>query len=147
MPSPTLLLRVAHFIGLALGIGGGTVKLALLLRCRSDRALLPAYFAVVRPITRLIILGMVLVTLSGIGWLLLGYPFSALLVVKLVLVAGVWVLGPVIDNVAEPRFRTLAPASGAAPSPEFLRAQSRYLTLEVAATGLFYVVLVLWVLG
>lgn len=147
MPSLTLLMRVAHFIGLALGIGGGTAKLVLLLRCRSDQALLPAYFAVVRPITRLIILGMVLVTLSGIGWLLLGYPFSTLLVVKLVLVAGVWVLGPVIDNVAEPRFRTLAPGPGTAPSTEFLRAQSRYLTLEVAATGLFYVVLVLWVLG
>jgi hypothetical protein len=48
------------------------------------------------------------------------------------------VLGPVIDNVAEPRFRRLAPAAGERPSPEFVAAERVYVALEVTATLLFY---------
>ena len=136
-------LSVAHLVGLALGLGAATVKLALLLRCRADRAFLPVYQEVARPITRQIVLGMILLTLSGVGWLFLGYPWTPLLVVKLVLVAAIWVLGPVIDNVAEPNFTALAPAPGSAASPAFLRAQGRYLALESLATSLFYVLVVL----
>jgi hypothetical protein len=105
------------------------------------------YLAVMRPITRLIILGMALATLSGIGWLLSGYELAPLLVAKLAMVGALWVLGPVIDNVAEPAFRKLAPAGGAAPSPAFLAAFRRYLLLEALATGLFYLIIVVWMLG
>ena len=140
------LLSVAHLVGLAVGVGAATVKLALLLRCMADSALVPAYLTVVRIITRQIILGLVLLTLSGIGWLLLGYPFTPLLIAKLLLVAALWVLGPVIDNVAEPQFRKLAPAPGEPPSPPFVKARRLYLTLEVSATLLFYAITVLWVL-
>jgi hypothetical protein len=103
--------------------------------------------AVARPVTRLIILGLALLTLSGVGWLLLGYPFTTLLVVKLVLVAAIWVLGPLIDNVVEPKFRKLAPRSGESVSPEFVRIQQRYLLMEGLATGLFYVIVVMWVIA
>ena len=67
-------LSLAHLIGLALGVGCATAKLTLLVRCKADHAFVPAYVAVARPITRLIILGLALLTLSGVGWLLLGYP-------------------------------------------------------------------------
>jgi hypothetical protein len=90
---------------------------------------------------------MVLLTLSGIGWLLLGYPFSALLVVKLVLVAAIWVLGPYIDNVIEPEFRKLAPAAGEPISPAFTRIQKRHLRWDLTATLLFYVTIVIWARG
>lgn len=137
-------LSVAHLVGLALGVGAATVKLVLLLRCRTDAAFVTVYIQVARPITRHIILGMVLLTLSGIGWLLLGYPFTSLLIVKLVLVATIWALGPVIDNVVEPRFRKLAPQPGEAVSPAFTRIQRQYLALELFATLLFYVTIVIW---
>jgi hypothetical protein len=104
----TSLLPIAHLIGLALAVGSATVKLALLLKCRTDETFVPVFMKVARPITRFIILGLVLLTLSGIGWLLVGYPFTPLLVVKLVLVGIVWVLGPIIDNTAEPKFQKLA---------------------------------------
>jgi len=141
------LLTVTHLLGLALAVGAATVKVALLLRCRRDSAFLPVYLAVVRIITRFIILGMILLTLSGVGWLLIGYGFTPLLIVKLVLVGAVWVLGPVIDNVAEPAFRTLAPAAGQAASAAFLQARARYLALEFTATALFYVIVVIWILA
>jgi hypothetical protein len=140
------LLAFAHLIGLALGVGAATVKLALLFRCSADAAFVPVYAKVVRPVTTQIIIGQILMTLSGLGWLLVGHPFTPRLVVKLVLVAAVWVLGPMIDNAVEPGFLRLAPAAGESPSPAFVRIQRRYLTLEVLATGLFYLIIVIWVL-
>lgn len=140
------LLSFAHLIGMALGVGAATVKLVLLFKCNADVAFVPVYAKVARPMTKQIITGQILMTLSGIGWLLVGHPFTPRLVVKLVLVAAVWVLGPMIDNAVEPRFLQLAPASGESPSPAFVRTQRQYLTLEVLATGVFYLIIVIWVL-
>jgi hypothetical protein len=129
-----------------LGVGCATAKLTLLLRCKTDHSFLPVYIAAAKPVTRLIVLGLALLTLSGVGWLLLGYPFTPLLVVKLALVGAIWVLGPIIDNVVEPKFQMLAPRPGESASPAFIRIQRRYLLLEVTATGLFYVIVVMWML-
>jgi branched-subunit amino acid permease len=93
----------------------------------------------------IVLVTMVLLTLSGIGWLLLGYHFTPLLVVKIVLVAAIWMLGPLIDNVVEPRFQKLAPGPAGPRSPAFIRIQKQYLTLDVIATLLFYVIIVIWV--
>jgi len=139
-------LSLAHVIGLALGLGCATAKLALLARCRTDPAFVPTFIAVARPVTRLIILGLALATLSGVGWLLAGYPLARVLLVKLVLVGAIWVLGPVIDNVVEPKFVRLAPADGESASAAFVRIQRQYLWLETIATGLFYVVVAMWLL-
>ena len=97
-------------------------------------------------VTRQIILGLVVMTTSGIAFLILGYPITPRLVVKLILVGAIWIMGPIIDNVVEPRFQKLVPALGEPPSPAFGRIQKQYLALELAATGLFYVILVIWVL-
>ena len=147
MVSLSSLLTLLHLVGLALAVGAATVKVVLLLKSRADHAFVPIYLKVARPITRLIIGGLVLLTLSGVGWLLLGYPFTTLLIVKLIMVATVWVLGPVIDNVAEPRFKKLAPAPGEPASVDFVRAERQYLVLELAATLLFYVIILIWVGG
>lgn len=145
MISWSAFLSVVHLVGFALGAGSATVKLVLLLKCSADHAFVPAYSTVARLITRQIILGLVLLTLSGIGWLLLGYPLTPLLIVKIILVAAIWVLGPVIDNLVEPKFHKLAPAPGARPSPSFVRIHKQYLTLEFIATLLFYAIIVIWV--
>ena len=146
MMSWSSFLSLAHLLGLALGLGCATAKLTLLTRCRADPGFVPTYVAVARPVTRLIISGLAMVTLSGIGWLLIGYPLTRLLLVKLVLVGAIWVIGPVIDNVIEPKFVRLAPAAGEPSSPAFLRIQRQYLWLEATATGLIYVIVIMWVL-
>ena len=143
MLAPSLL-SVVHLIGLALGVGAATVKLVLLLQSRSNPALVPVFLSVVRPITKVIILGLVLLLASGIGWIAMGRPFTSTLVAKSVLVAALFILGPIIDNVVEPKYRAAAPRSGEAASAEFLRAQQRFLALEIAATGIFYVIVVAW---
>ena len=141
------LLSFAHLVGLALGVGSATVKLSLVLRCSADPGFLPTYMQVARPITRTIILGMILLTLSGLGWVLLGYPLTPRLIVKIAMVAALWVMGPVIDNVVEPRFRTLAGATGEARTLAFIRIQRQYLALEITATFLFYIIMIVWILG
>lgn len=146
MTSTWSLLSLVHLIGLALGVGGATAKLVLLARCRTDTGFVPTFAAVARPVTRVIITGLVLLILSGIGFLLAGYGFTPVLIVKLVLVGAVLVLGPLIDHVFEPRFLALAPASDAPPSDAFKRARGGYLLVEILATGLFYVIVVMWVL-
>jgi hypothetical protein len=132
---------VMHLLGLALGVGAATVKLALLLKCRADAGFVPVYLKVTRPITRLIIAGLILLTLSGIGWLVTDrYTFGPILITKLALVVALWVLGPVIDNVVEPKFRNLAPAAGEPATPAFARANRHLLVMESMATGAFYAI-------
>jgi hypothetical protein len=76
------ILSLTHLIGLALALGSATVKLVLLARCSADQAFVPVYLKVARPITRQIVLGLVLLTLSGIGWLLLAYAITWHLILK-----------------------------------------------------------------
>lgn len=147
MPSASLYLHLTHTIGLALGVGCATAKLMLLLKCKADRDFLPVYLEVSKPVTRLIVLGIVLLTLSGAGMMLVGYLFTARLIVKLSLVAAMWVIGPVIDKILEPKFRQMAPKVGEPASAAFVRIERRYLLAEAVATGLFYVIVALWMLG
>jgi len=132
-----------HLLGLGMGLGAALAKVTLVLAAAADRRLIPFYLQVSGRITRFIVAGMALLTLSGIGWLLLGRPITALLVVKLVLSLLIWVLGPMIDKVAEPRFRQLAPADEGEVSPAFLAAERNYKWLEVVATALMVVVTVI----
>jgi hypothetical protein len=142
----TSLLVTVHLLGLSFGLGASSVKVILLFRTRSDPGYIPVFTKIARPITGVIITGLVLLTLSGIGWLLLGYGFSTRLIVKLILVAIIWILGPYIDNVVEPKFNRLAPAPGETASPEFSAVRTRYLVLDTIAGGLFYVIVFMWVL-
>ena len=142
--SLSTLLYIVHFIGLGLSVGAATVKLTLVIRCLSDRSFVPAFNKVATTITRLIVTGMILLAVSGITWIVMGYDFTGFLIVKIILFAFVFVLGPIIDNVAEPKLRKLAPDGGVPPSTEFVRAQKVHLMLEIVATLLFYVIIVMW---
>lgn len=140
------MLTFAHLIGLAFALGAATAKVALLLRCRRDPSFVATYLQVIPSLTKLIVTGLVLLTVSGVIWLVQGYGFTPQLGVKLALVAAVWVMGPIIDKVAEPKFRALAPSAGSPASAPFAAAQQQYLMLELAATLTFYAIVAVWVL-
>lgn len=143
MFSLSYLLSFAHLLGMALGVGAATVKTVLLLKATADPALLPVYAKVARPVTKTIILGLMLLALSGITWLVQGYSFTPLMVTKSVLVGLILVVGPLIDNVVEPRLTRLMPAPGQQRSPEFIRVQRQYVTVELLATGLMYAAMII----
>jgi len=143
MPSLDSLLLVVHLLGMALGVGAAVVKTVLVLRARADLAFVPVLVAARRPVTKTLVAGLALATLSGIVWLVRGYPWTPLLIGKLAVVAAIWVLGPLIDNVFEPRMVSAAPAAGEAPSDAFLAAQRTHATVELVATALMIAALVL----
>lgn len=117
MASVESFLPIAHLLGSALAFGSATSKLALLLKSRADPTFLPACITATTPITRLILIGTALLILSGIGWLLVGYPMTDLLVIKLVLVGIIIALGASLDKFVEPRFQKLAPWQVSLPHP------------------------------
>lgn len=146
MISTWLILFFVHLLGLSLGIGAATVKLTLLLKCSSDQKFATTFIAVSKPITKIIILGLILLTLSGIGWIILGISFTTLFIVKLALVLALWVLGPIIDNIIEPKYLSLVPATGQLATKTFMKVQKNYLLMETIATGLFYIIMIIGVL-
>jgi hypothetical protein len=137
------LLPVVHLLGLALATGAATVKAAMAFRALREPDFVRNFLSSRKLVAKFIILGLILVTVSGIAWIVQGYPWSALLIAKVVIVVLMWVVGPIIDNVLEPRLEKLAPAGGQAPSSEFAAQQRTHLGAEIAATILMYAAFVL----
>lgn len=146
MVSLWTLLLLVHLIGLALCVGSATAKVILLAKCYRELPFIPVYLKVMKPLTQILVLGLILMTLTGIIWLVLGYGFSTLMIVKLILVGAAWVTGILIDNVTEPQFKKLTPAKGEEASHAFLLVQKKHFELEVIATLLFYIIMVIGVL-
>lgn len=136
-----------HIIGLTIGVGAAMVKLVLLIKSKYEYTIVPYYLKVAKPITQLIIFGMVLLTISGIGFIIEGYPLTTQLIIKLIFVALLWIIGPLIDNAIEPKFIKSAPALGHHPTQEFIKFHKKYLRLEILATVIFYIVIVIWIFG
>ena len=139
------ILTFLHLLGLALGVGAATVKLMFLIKCNSDYDFVPIFVKVTKSVTRIIVVGLILLTLSGIGWILLGTTFTPLFIIKLSLVLLIWILGPYIDNAIEPKFIKLAPTAGNSPTKEFLSVNKKYLTFESIATTLIYIITIIGV--
>ncbi len=136
-------LLLIHLLGLALAVGAATVKLVLALGCRKNPQLLPVFLQVTGPASRLIALGMVLLALSGFGWILRGDAgLTPQLAVKIALVVAVFAIGPYIDKAVEPRLGRLAALPAGEAAPELARVQRLHLTLESLATALLYVIVV-----
>ena len=146
MFSLSALVGFVHLIGLIVAVGSATVKTVLLLKSNSDHEFVNTFNKVAGIITKLIISGLILITLSGIGWIILGYSLTPVLIIKIILVAVVWVLGPVIDNVITPKFEKFAPLPGEEASGDFIQIKRQYIFLEITATGLFYVITILGIL-
>ena len=139
--------RLVHLVALALAMGAATAKNVLLYGCRRQPSRVPFFLAVEGQITAQIIVGQVLLTLSGIAYAyLLDYSLTPRLMAKVGLLSLVWVLGPTIDRVVSPALKRAAADGVEPPSPALERALGRYLFWDLAATGLFYAIVVLWVL-
>jgi len=135
-----------HIFGLAFGVGGASAKFALFMKSYSDKESAPVFIKFAKPISQLILLGLILLTVSGIGWAALGYPEKQMLVVKHILVAVLWVVGILINNVYEPKLHRLAPTPGQSLTSGFFQVQKQLLALEAVGTICFYTIAVLGVL-
>jgi len=138
-----IILALAHLIGLALGLGSATVKTVLVLKCEKNYEFFPVFLKVSKPITKLLITGIILLILSGTGWLILGYAISTLMVIKIILVVLVFLTGSFIDNFIEPRLAKAVPAEGEETSTTFYGIRRQHLVLEISATLAMYAITVM----
>lgn len=125
-----------HVIGSALGVGGVTANVVLWTKARFDKELAPAILKIVELIGKLIFLGLILLTLSGIGFLYLGFPLARL-TVKLSLVAALWVESPLVHYLTS-RVANLAPKPGQPQSPEFLSIKRKTQVVGTIGVILWY---------
>ena len=145
MKTLAILLLLVHLIGFALSVGAATVKLFLVVRLNKHPEFFTQYTREVRLITKQIITGIILLILSGIGWMVWDHPFTTLLIIKLLIVAIVLCIGPIIDNVYEPRLVKASPLPNEVPSKDFVHLLKQYMRVEFFATFLMYAATVIGV--
>lgn len=140
-----ILFIFGHIIGLAFGVGGVTVNAVLMMKARSDKELASIMVKVEKAIGPLIFLGLGLLTLSGIGFLGLGYPLTRTLSIKLFLVAALWAEGPLIRYHTS-RLAKLALGPNESSSLEFLSTKKKVQALRAVGVILWYATTILGVL-
>jgi len=76
----------------------------------------------------------------GIGAASVKLTWTTTMIIKLVLVLILWLLGPYIDNVVEPKFKALSPDSDQNADADFNKILNKYLAVESLATFCFCVI-------
>jgi hypothetical protein len=137
------IIGLIHNLGLAFGVGGATANLALMMKSRSDKEFTPVFMKASEPIAKLTFLGLILLTLSGIGFFVLGYPEKQLLLLKHILVAVLWVSGLLMMFVYQPRLGRLAPKPGQPPTTEFFSVQKIVQALGMILLILWYAITIM----
>jgi len=91
-------------------------------------------------------IGLILLTLSGIGCVILGTAFTPLFIARLALLVILWLLGLFIDNVIEHKFEKHAPVEDESMTSGFARIQKQHLAIKALTTLVFYVITIAGVL-
>lgn len=133
-----------HLIGLAFGVGGVTANAILMIKTRSNKEFTPIIMKAVVLIGKLVFFGLVLLTVSGIGFLYLGYPLARL-TVKLFLVGALWIEGPLVHYFTS-RLAKLVPNPSQPASPEFLSIKRKTQVIGMIGVILWYMTTALGVL-
>ncbi|MHA2301641.1 MAG: hypothetical protein ACXACD_11870 [Candidatus Thorarchaeota archaeon] len=123
-----------------------TANFALMLKSRSDKEFGPIFMKASEPIAKIISLGLILVTLSGVGFYAIGYPETQLLLIKHVLVVALWINGFIMMFYLQPKLKGLAPRPDKPPTPEFFLVQKQMQTLGIIGIVLWYAITVQGVL-
>jgi hypothetical protein len=134
-----------HTVGLAVGLGGVTVNVTLMIKSRFDKELASNMAKILKTIGLLIFLGLVFLTISGIGFMRLGYPVTRTLAVKHVLVVALWIIGPLIFYFTS-KLAKLSPKPREYPSAKFLSTKRKMQALAAVALILWYTTTALGVL-
>ena len=136
---------LVHTFGLAFGLGGVTINVALMIKARFDKELASVMSKVSKIIGPLIFLGLVLLTISGIGFMRLGYLLTRTLAVKHILIVALWIEGPLIFYFTS-KLEKLSPKLSEPPSPKFLSTRRKMQALAAVGLVLWYTITFLAVL-
>ena len=138
------LFNFIHFIGLAFGLGGATVASLISAKAEKDKEVSSAFIKIMPPISKLIMLGLILLIVSGIAiTFLVTWPINYVnLIIKHVLVILIVVIG-IITGVKSKKIMKLVPKKGGQISLNFMKAKHQIKVLSIINLILWYAVTLL----
>ena len=139
------IVRILHDIATAWGVGGVTIAFLLLLKGDRDKELAPIIRNKLMPlISKVIMIGLLLLIVSGIGLLYLTpWPLGDFYLIKHIFVVALLCVGISMGAYVMPRRNKLAPTPGNPPSKEFLKFKRLARALHLVNLILWYVITVL----
>jgi len=144
-----IMIRIFHLIGLCWGVGGATLGLLLMVISERNPEMKPHVAKILPTNTRLIMLGIILLGISGVALQLVigGNYYSAhwILGLKHVVAAVLLTIGILMAAKIGPKMQRLAPKGGP-PSGEFLKTKKLAMILGITNTILWYVIVILSVI-
>ena len=139
-----------HLVFLAWGLGGATVAAILTMKAEKEPALMPNGITMLEPISKLIWVAIIGLTITGIVTTALGagkgYYDATILQIKHVVVAVIVINGLNITLRLLPKTKKLAPAPGTKPTAEFLKTKRFLQTSSIVSMVLWYLVVALSVI-
>ncbi|MBY8987254.1 MAG: hypothetical protein KGD61_02280 [Candidatus Lokiarchaeota archaeon] len=144
-----LTIRIFHLIGLCWGVGGATLGLLLMVISERNSEMKPHVSKILPINTRLIMLGIILLGISGVLLQLSTggnyYSEHWLLGLKQVIAVILLIIGILLAAKIGPKMQRLAPKSGP-PSEEFLKTKKLAMIAGITNTILWYVIVILSVI-
>ncbi len=122
-------LLIGHIIGVALGAGGATMSDVLFVTSIIDNRLDQSELRLLKIASKVVVVGLLLLTVTGIGFLLTGSPTSARFWAKMTIVTIATLNGFVMHRLLFPIFARCVQAGTAIDSADF----TRYTPLLVIA--------------
>lgn len=128
-----------HFLGLAFGLGGATIAAIISSKAEKDKDISKALIKIMPSISKLIMLGLLLLIISGIALpFYIKWPMNQqLLIIKHVLVVWIIIIGVFIGRKFKKMSRTI-PIGKEKPKPEFLKAKKQVKILSIINLILWY---------
>lgn len=114
-------LLIGHIVGVAIGAGGATMSDALFVTSIGDNRIDRSELRLLKMASKIVVAGLVLLTITGIGFLLTGSPTSPRFWAKMTIVLIASINGFVMHNVLFPIFEQCARDGTAISSAQFTR--------------------------
>jgi len=141
-------MKILHLIGLSWGLGCSTLVFILNILSERSRELSPHVRKIMPISSRLTMLGLILLSVSGIVLAVIGFEEWAtnwILMIKFVVVVVLVFVGILLASKILPKMQELAPEKGP-PSEEFLRLKKKAMIGGILNLILWYVIVVLSVI-
>lgn len=141
--TPKLILLTLHIIGVALGAGGATMSDMLFLTSISDNQIDQSELKLLKIASRIVVVGLILLMVTGAGFFLFGAVESDRFWAKMTIVSIATLNGIVMHNVAFPIFERCAKYGTKLMSAEFTRHAPLLVTAGTVSALSWYAALIL----
>jgi uncharacterized membrane protein len=138
------LFNFIHFVGLAFGLGGATIAAIVSNKAEKDRDVAIASMKLMPSISKLIVLGLIFLIISGIAIpFFMTWPLNrGMLIIKHILVIFIVIFGMFLGNSSK-KINHFVPRHNEKPSQEFLKIKRRIKIFSTINLILWYLTTIL----